>query len=323
MKFLTLFLLPLSAFAGNELGNGRTIGGNELGNGGDYVAQQFIAGGRELVARLRKFPDSRIPNVDALEKAVERVKVTSAGDLTLHGAEVDAINFPADDHIDVNRARWQEAPSEKRASLVLHEYLGILQVNDLHYEISGSYADAFRVPEERPRKFSLEAGTAISSGVVDNFRWYKRPGVELTLGYDLSQRDTVTLELMRQSHSEEDPQYSESSSLTTIAAGYKRWLNDSRVLRPFLTVSGGYTQPHHESTWASGLNRYGETTYEKYDGSYLNTGALLLGAGGGARYAFAKDWGITGSGQLQSIGLGRRGGQALALQFNLGVDVLL
>jgi hypothetical protein len=321
VKFLILFLLPFSASAGNELGNGRTAGsGNELGNGGDYVAQQFIAGGRELVTRLREHPDSRIPDVNALEKAVERVKVTSAGSLSLHGAEVDAINFPSDDHIDVNRARWQESAADKRVALVLHEYLGILQVNDLHYEVSGSYAEAFHVPDEKPKRFSLEAGTTINTAIPDNYRWYKHPGVEVMLAYALTQRSSLTLRYARQSYSEEEQYYSDASSLTTVAAGYKIWMNDSRKLRPFVEGHAGYAQPTYDGNYVAGTTSYGEPMYTRWNSK---SGSLLLGTGGGVRYALSKDFGVTGSGYLQEFGLFSRSGLNLALQFNLGIDVLL
>jgi hypothetical protein len=115
--------------------------GNELGNGGDGFAQEFTALGRQLVQSIEARPDPRIADVAPLKAAVEKTRVTTSGKLELRGAEVDAINYPAQAKIEVNRARWKEYDVRQKASLVLHEYLGIAGIDDGNYQISSAYLE--------------------------------------------------------------------------------------------------------------------------------------------------------------------------------------
>jgi hypothetical protein len=132
MKWLVLLvaaLVPIHAYAGNE-----------LGNGGDSYAQEFVAIGRDFLDRLRAAPDPAIP-LQRLSDAVENTSVITKDKLELRGAEVDAINYPGSKRIELNRARWKETGEKEKSSLALHEYLGIAGIDDSRYAVSGKYVE--------------------------------------------------------------------------------------------------------------------------------------------------------------------------------------
>ncbi|MBO9668131.1 MAG: hypothetical protein J7501_15120 [Bdellovibrio sp.] len=77
------------------------------------------------------------------------------------GIEVDALNFPSKKLIQVNLARWEGYASESTqiARLVVHEYLGILKVNDAEYYWSES----------------LTKRRQITNSIVCNYEFENRP----------------------------------------------------------------------------------------------------------------------------------------------------
>jgi hypothetical protein len=275
---LLLLLVSISTFAGNE-----------LGNGGDLVAQEFVAAGRKLVEELRKKPDPRIPNVEELAKAVETVKVSTAESLTLHGNEVDAINFPDEKHIDVSRSRWRDAPPGKRASLVLHEYLGVLNVPDKQYEISASYADAFAIPEEKPKKF--EAGLAAtygSSGSGGYKSSTRTPGWSVCSGYHLGDRSTLGLNFSAQDFRRTyATNYDDETETLVLLATYKHWFAASTsAWRPYTQIGAGVARS--KWNWVSREDHNTETIYKS---GYTDTDfAFQIGLG--CRYALMKYIGL-------------------------------
>lgn len=121
----------LSAFAFEE--------GTDRGNGGDEYSKSFIEYGLDISEALGQNP---IPGVDAksLQQAVRNTFVNSQENLVLRGNEVDAINYPnpQNPRILVSRSGWDRLAStpHRRAFLVLHEYLGILGIDDSRYQIS-------------------------------------------------------------------------------------------------------------------------------------------------------------------------------------------
>ncbi len=294
MKALILLLLSTPGFAGNE-----------LGNGGDLVAQEFIAAGRKLVQELRAKPDPRIPDVEKLAKMVETVKVSTAETLTLHGNEVDAINFPEERHIDVSRSRWRDYGAGKRASLVLHEYLGVLNVDDKQYEISGSYADAFAVPVENSKKFELGLSTSYAAGM--SVASSSNPGVGIFFGYKLSPRSTLGLKFDSRSHGSRGGR----ERYTEIALSYKYWLAFGRKWSPYLQVSAGYVRTSTTELVTVPGWLQTERTYE-------NRGDINLQLGGGYRYSLLRDVGLDLGLHLDNVGAKLNG---TFLVGNVGVDV--
>lgn len=109
------------------------------GGGGDTYSQEFVALGYDILQRLGQSP---IPEIDRsrFALAVTQVKVQSKDSLTLGGYNVDAINYPdpMSPRIELSRAGWDRLQSlpHERTFLVLHEYLGILGIDDSRYQIS-------------------------------------------------------------------------------------------------------------------------------------------------------------------------------------------
>ncbi|MGZ3695170.1 MAG: hypothetical protein ACXWQO_13605 [Bdellovibrionota bacterium] len=139
MKALILLMLVSNlAFAFSE-------GGNEGGHGGDPYALEFSGIAKALGDKLVK-EEERSPQAfqkwkftgATFQKAAKNTRFTSAEseDMILRGQEVDAINFPDQSLIKVNRARWRELNFRARTQLVLHEVFGILNVERDSFEAS-------------------------------------------------------------------------------------------------------------------------------------------------------------------------------------------
>jgi hypothetical protein len=124
----TLLLVPISSFAGPS-GSG----------GGDIYSQEFVTTGYDILQRLSASPIAGV-DVSKLAQAVANVTVNSQDSLMLNGHAVDAINYPDEvpPHIEMSRAAWDRMKTqpEEHTFLVLHEYLGILKIDDTHYQVS-------------------------------------------------------------------------------------------------------------------------------------------------------------------------------------------
>lgn len=131
MKWILLPILALTlAFSS------ASAGPRVVGNGGDAYALQFIIFAQKVLLYLQ---NSNIKGLDtlALAKIIESAKVESTTrTLTLDGMTKDAINYPSEQRIVFNRDRWVTLLSEERLALVLHEYLGLLGVEQANYEYS-------------------------------------------------------------------------------------------------------------------------------------------------------------------------------------------
>lgn len=121
-----LLLNSLSAVAGVK----------EVGNGGDVYALQFIAMAEKALLYLQN-SESPDVNLTDLSAAIEATKVESTIQvLILQGVKKDALNFPGERRIIFNSQRWASMVTEEKLALVLHEYLGILRIEDASYKIS-------------------------------------------------------------------------------------------------------------------------------------------------------------------------------------------
>lgn len=114
-------------------------GGTDVGNGGDDYSREFVSIALDIAESLALNP---MPGVDAKSflDTVSLTKVNSSPRIVLRGYEVDAVNYPDSNppQIVVNRAGWDRLSVEphRRAFLVLHEYLGIMKIDDSKYQIS-------------------------------------------------------------------------------------------------------------------------------------------------------------------------------------------
>jgi opacity protein-like surface antigen len=218
---------------------------------------------------------------------------------------VDAINFPESRHIDVSRSRWSSYGPGKRASLVLHEYLGVLNVNDKHYEISGSYADAFAAPEEKPKKFELGLSASYGAGLGQASS--SRPGYGIFFGYKLNPRSTLGLKLDFRRHASGG----NIDDYTEIAISYKYWLALGRKWSPYLQAGAGYVSTR--SSKAASMPGFLAT-----EQTYASHNDVSLQLGGGYRYSLLKDVGLDLGLHLHSVGANLNG---TFLVGRVGVDV--
>lgn len=141
MKFLLITLFfPLFVNAGEARGN-------EGAHGGDSYSQEFINLGLALAQTLRAVEPARMNiyhfNAISFKTAVDTVFVTSEEHalVKLKNIERDAINYPAENKILLNRTRWREATLQQKLRLVMHEYFGILNVERDHYNVSYEFQD--------------------------------------------------------------------------------------------------------------------------------------------------------------------------------------
>lgn len=114
-----------------------------VGNGGDVAALEFVAVANEVYEYLvrRDVQDIKLPE---LRRSILQAKVESTDKkLSLDGVPKDAINYPSENRIIFNRIRWNEMSEAQKPALVLHEYLGLIQVNDASYKYSHQVLAAF------------------------------------------------------------------------------------------------------------------------------------------------------------------------------------
>ena len=169
MKVLIfLLLLPLTSLATKV-----------VGNGGDLYAIEFVDTAEEVYQYLQETGFDSINAID-LRTAISDTKVESTDKkLILNGTVKDAINYPALKKIIFNRLRWTNMTDKERAVLVLHEYLGLLGLENASYKYSKkllakmafnrwtkNLKDSISVNFASSNEYSLDARlTVISTGV--------------------------------------------------------------------------------------------------------------------------------------------------------------
>jgi hypothetical protein len=128
----TAFFLRL-AFASNGVDRG----------GGDRIALDFMQIGFQIHAQLSDSYPQNMPAISlaGLLAAVQETRIeTTDKPLVLNGIEKDALNFPAEKRIVVNRPRWEGVTElNLKVGIVFHEYLGILREKDQNYAISSRF----------------------------------------------------------------------------------------------------------------------------------------------------------------------------------------
>ncbi|MEK2690854.1 hypothetical protein [Bdellovibrio sp. GT3] len=125
LVLIMLLLSPL-AFAGPRY----------VGNGGDTYSLQFQVYAEKLNKYLQNSNIEGL-NVILLRDAISSTKVESTNQkLILNGIPKDAINYPAEKRIIFNSNRWIGFTEDEKLSLVLHEYLGLIGLEDAKYTYS-------------------------------------------------------------------------------------------------------------------------------------------------------------------------------------------
>ncbi len=135
MKCLFIFLIFFI--------QGTAWAGWENGNAGDTYAAEFILTARDLHIRLKLLPASELGPLD-LEKFAGTILGTTVRTqdkvIYVDGHQVEAINYPEQKLILLSRNYWREnrvtGRTFARFVFVLHEYLGIMKIDDSQYRIS-------------------------------------------------------------------------------------------------------------------------------------------------------------------------------------------
>ncbi|MGE0614107.1 MAG: hypothetical protein AB7P04_00580 [Bacteriovoracia bacterium] len=108
--------------------------------GGDTCALEFIETARTLRRELGvKYPEAlQKIDLNLFQQMIDAVSVECVErTLVLNGVVKEAINTPAEKKILVSRQAWVSIQNpRKKVALVLHEYLGIMGVEDGKYQVS-------------------------------------------------------------------------------------------------------------------------------------------------------------------------------------------
>ncbi len=140
-------VMSATAFAG---------GATTVGGGGDHYSAQFIELGRGISRALFSHSLSGV-NPELFKRAVETTKVNSQQKLALNGNIVDAINYPNTKQIIQSRESWDKMAGNwsQRVRLVLHEYLGIMNLDDSSYQISNQFDPSWVISFPAKFKFNI------------------------------------------------------------------------------------------------------------------------------------------------------------------------
>lgn len=152
MKLLAVLLslfTATSAFAGWD-----------SGNAGDPYAAEFIMTGKDLAARLKLAPASELKKLDLarLNETIGATTVRTDETLTFKdGHEVGAINYPDTLMIKLSRTVWRtfrpSTQTNARFTFVLHEYLGIMKIDDKNYKVSSPLIALIDAKEYSPARW--------------------------------------------------------------------------------------------------------------------------------------------------------------------------
>ena len=119
--------------------------GTDTSGGGDTRSLQFVAMAKELIKYLEPLEkqgkiDLGKIDYDAFRKAIENTKVSVTNEtLYVNGVPKEAKNYPKrkPPEIVLHAERWDAVnEGSRRAAILLHEYLGIMGIDDTKYQIS-------------------------------------------------------------------------------------------------------------------------------------------------------------------------------------------
>jgi len=118
--------------------------GHDQGNGGDVYALAFVSLAERVHHYLIGAPQIEV-DLKLLRETIETTRVESTNEpLFINGVPKDAVNFPSKKRIIFNRSNWMQADTRSRASLVLHEYLGLLGLETSTYRHTKHFMNDFK-----------------------------------------------------------------------------------------------------------------------------------------------------------------------------------
>lgn len=137
-----------------------------IGNGGDSYAFEFVEVAYSIMHNI-SWEVVEGFTFDDLQRVIRDTKVESTNvDLFLDGVPKDAINYPAEKKIIFNYRRWREMDISLRPVFVLHEYLGILGIDDSSYRYSTLYLKSFT---NRKRVMELYGPMTVNPGTSQEY----------------------------------------------------------------------------------------------------------------------------------------------------------
>ncbi len=140
MKILQVFAALLCCSV-----SGLACAESRVGNGGDAMAAEFVEMADDTLLQLAKlkslaepFPLSAEEYKSLATAIATTVVFTKDKTILTNSAEVDAINYPVDHKILLNRSRWNALVYNLKSlkTIVLHEYLTLAGVDDKSYQVS-------------------------------------------------------------------------------------------------------------------------------------------------------------------------------------------
>lgn len=222
-RFLFLTLLGLICHA-------RAFGlGGVTSNGGDPVAAEFTMMARQIAEVLRNHDNFPV-QAEAFALAIESTWVVSKHRTFLHGQEVDAINYPEERRIEINRSRWLENNTSVRSRYVLvaHEYFGVLGIDDSRYQYSERL---FEIPGTA--LFTVRC-RAFSDGVLNFGSESKEQFLELSI------YDSTTIAVVKNSEGEPPIFANRGVGETMITGSFDINEDGEDVLNAVITVNLGF-----------------------------------------------------------------------------------
>ncbi len=129
---LTAILFSQIAFSGPHV----------VGNGGDIYAIEFLGIAQQLSQSLAQRKDLGF-DPKKIESVLHSVTIESTvKSLVLNGVTKDALNFPTKKYIVFNRISWAaQNDLTKKGILVLHELMGLAEIDDKTYKLSTAAID--------------------------------------------------------------------------------------------------------------------------------------------------------------------------------------
>ncbi|MCO5143828.1 MAG: hypothetical protein M9962_12125 [Oligoflexia bacterium] len=120
------------------------IEGGNHGGGGSAYEVAFISIGRSLVDELQKVNPDKVAGVPLLQlrQVIDESMVDASFDLLYRGSRknkkrVDALNYPKKKKIVLSIPAWNKLETfEQKENLVLHEYLGLMNLEKDNYDLS-------------------------------------------------------------------------------------------------------------------------------------------------------------------------------------------
>jgi hypothetical protein len=115
-------------------------GGSEVGNGGDTWSIDFVSTANRTAEEISRMTPEQRYGVEplSLSKTIELTKVESTPEpIFIGGIQKTAINYPNQKKILLSRPSWDAVKNMiVKRRLALHEFLGIMRIDDQNYQIS-------------------------------------------------------------------------------------------------------------------------------------------------------------------------------------------